>query len=241
MHGMVWKKKQYAWFSKVCHGSKSCIQSGEKDLETLTRLKCAFISGKLKMLTFTDLNTNIHSFLSFSRIPLKTILYLNRTWQKAVVYVCPMYVSARECVCVRSIKCMRKFWYSMSIFGYSTHLADPLSLDWELDRLLFELERDCDLSADFDFFFFRRLLACDAVGEDAGIDDFGFSKPSFPAVSENGRPWPDHLAPRLKTQSESTYYITRQHTTWPGQFAHLISSTNIMYMYYSYTTTGIHV
>lgn len=94
-------------------------------------------------------------------------------------------------------------WESVGIlcltFCHFTYLADPLSLDCELLRLLFELDLDCDLSADLDFFFFffRRLLACDAVGDEAGIDDFGFSKPSFPEVSENCRPCPAHFAPRL--------------------------------------------
>lgn len=102
MHGMVWKKIQDAWFSKVCHWSKSCIQSGEKDLETLTRLKCAFISGKLKMLTFTDLNTNIHSFLSFSRIPLKT---LNHLISEQNLAESSSLCMPNVCVCTRVCMC----------------------------------------------------------------------------------------------------------------------------------------
>lgn len=83
-----------------------------------------------------------------------------------------------------------------------TYLAEPLSLEAELLRLLFELDLDCDLSADFDFFFVFcfRLLACEAVGDDAGTADFGFSNPSLPAVSENGRVPPAHFPPRLKNK-----------------------------------------
>ena len=96
------------------------------------------------------------------------------------------------------------FVFNWEMPKHDTNLAEQLSLDDELLRLLPDDDRD--LSTDFDFFFFLSCfsLDCDVewVGEEAGMDDdvLGFSKPSLLELSVGyilGVPGV-HLAPRLK-------------------------------------------
>ena len=94
-----------------------------------------------------------------------------------------------------------------------TYLADPLSLEEELLRLLRDDDRDW--STDFDFFFRCRFsLDCEVecVGEEAGIEEvFGFSNPSLLDESVyGGRAVPPvHFPPWLK-------YRTAKNKDWRG-------------------------
>lgn len=105
--------------------------------------------------------------------------------------------------------------FRLRCYYTNTNLWDPLSLPDELLLLLLELDRDRDLSKDFECFFFllRLLLVWDA-GDEAGMDevaDFDFSNPSLLPESENCLEVPCvHLAPRLQSkqlQVEITIHI----------------------------------